>query len=38
VDFHALGERLKQNSLQEKLTVQWIAHCIQDLRKRRDLI
>jgi hypothetical protein len=24
VDFHALRERLKQNSLQEKLTAQWI--------------
>lgn len=26
VDFHALSDRLKQNSLQEKLTVQWIRH------------
>ena len=25
VDFHALSERLRQNSLQEKLTAQWIA-------------
>jgi hypothetical protein len=24
VDFHGLRERLKQNSLQEKLTAQWI--------------
>jgi NADPH-dependent glutamate synthase beta subunit-like oxidoreductase/NAD(P)H-flavin reductase len=27
VDFNALSERLRQNSLQEKLTAQWIAHC-----------
>ena len=28
VDFHALSDRLRQNSLQEKLTAQWIAHCL----------
>jgi len=28
VDFHALSERLKQNSLQEKLTAQWIGYCL----------
>jgi hypothetical protein len=27
VDFHALSERLRQNSLQEKLTALWIPHC-----------
>jgi NADPH-dependent glutamate synthase beta subunit-like oxidoreductase/NAD(P)H-flavin reductase len=27
VDFHALSERLRQNTLQEKLTVQWLRHC-----------
>ena len=27
VDFPALDARLKQNSVQEKLTAQWIAHC-----------
>jgi NAD(P)H-flavin reductase len=27
VDFRALSSRLRQNSLQEKLTAQWIAHC-----------
>jgi hypothetical protein len=27
VDFQALSERLKQNSLQEKMTAQWIARC-----------
>jgi NAD(P)H-flavin reductase len=30
VDFHALSERLRQNSLQEKLTALWIPHCRQD--------
>ena len=38
VDFGALSERLKQNSLQEKLTAQWIRHCMPELRKQRDLI
>ena len=33
VDFHALSERLKQNSLQEKLTRQWIEICLVDLNK-----
>ncbi|MFM7344176.1 MAG: pyridine nucleotide-disulfide oxidoreductase, partial [Tagaea sp.] len=33
VDFAALNERLKQNSLQEKLTAQWIDRCL----KRLDL-
>jgi NADPH-dependent glutamate synthase beta subunit-like oxidoreductase/NAD(P)H-flavin reductase len=28
VDFHALSERLRQNSLQEKLTALWIPHCL----------
>ena len=31
VDFQALSERLKQNSLQEKLTKQWIGVCLADL-------
>ena len=31
VDFRALSDRLKQNSLQEKLTAQWVAHCLQEL-------
>ncbi len=38
VDFGALSERLKQNSLQEKLTAQWIRHCRPELKKQRDLI
>ncbi len=28
VDFNCLNERLRQNALQEKLTAQWIAHCL----------
>jgi len=38
VDFAALSERLKQNSLQEKLTAEWIGHCAADLSKQRDLV
>lgn len=30
VDFAALQQRLAQNGVQEKLTAQWIAHCIQE--------
>jgi NADPH-dependent glutamate synthase beta subunit-like oxidoreductase/NAD(P)H-flavin reductase len=33
VDFHALSERLRQNSLQEKLTAQWIRHCLAGLER-----
>jgi NADPH-dependent glutamate synthase beta subunit-like oxidoreductase/NAD(P)H-flavin reductase len=38
VDFGALSERLKQNSLQEKITSQWIRRCIPELRKQRQLV
>ena len=38
VDFSALSERLKQNSLQEKVTSQWIRHCLPELRKQRQLV
>jgi NADPH-dependent glutamate synthase beta subunit-like oxidoreductase/NAD(P)H-flavin reductase len=38
VDFHALSDRLRQNSLQEKLTAQWIRRCIGDLRKEREFV
>jgi len=31
VDFGMLNSRLQQNSLQEKLTAAWLAHCLQDL-------
>jgi NADPH-dependent glutamate synthase beta subunit-like oxidoreductase/NAD(P)H-flavin reductase len=32
VDFSALDARLRQNSLQEKLTAQWIRRCLEQLR------
>ena len=35
VDFSALNERLKQNSLAEKITAKWILHCMPDLKKQR---
>jgi NADPH-dependent glutamate synthase beta subunit-like oxidoreductase/NAD(P)H-flavin reductase len=38
VDFQALSERLRQNSLQEKLTVQWLQHCMPELKQQRDLV
>jgi len=38
VDFGALSERLKQNSLQEKITSQWIRRCMPELRKQRSLV
>jgi NAD(P)H-flavin reductase len=31
VDFNALNARLKQNSVQEKLTSQWVARCLSQL-------
>ena len=34
VDFPALGARLLQNSVQEKLTAQWIDRCLVRLRRR----
>jgi NADPH-dependent glutamate synthase beta subunit-like oxidoreductase/NAD(P)H-flavin reductase len=38
VDFHALSERLRQNSLQEKLTAQWLKHCLPELKGQRVLV
>jgi NADPH-dependent glutamate synthase beta subunit-like oxidoreductase/NAD(P)H-flavin reductase len=38
VDFGALSERLKQNSLQEKITSQWIRRCMPALRRQRSLV
>jgi hypothetical protein len=35
VEFHALSDRLRQNSLSEKLTAQWIAHCLPEQRRVR---
>ena len=37
VDFGGLSARLRQNSLQEKLTVQWIAGCLDTLRQQREV-
>jgi NADPH-dependent glutamate synthase beta subunit-like oxidoreductase/NAD(P)H-flavin reductase len=34
VDFPALGERLRQNGVQEKLTAQWIDRCLRRLNAR----
>jgi len=28
VDFSGLASRLRQNSVQEKLTTRWISHCL----------
>ncbi|MCC6608840.1 MAG: FAD-dependent oxidoreductase [Burkholderiales bacterium] len=38
VDFHALSERLKQNSLAEKMTAQWLRHCMPGLRSVRQFV
>jgi NAD(P)H-flavin reductase len=37
VDFAALNQRLAQNGVQEKLTSQWIAHCLAVESARRAL-
>jgi hypothetical protein len=37
VDFHALSERLRQNTLQEKLMAQWLRHCRPGLAADRRL-
>ena len=34
VDWAALDQRLRQNSVQEKLTAEWIDHCLMKLGKR----
>jgi len=38
VDFSALNERLKQNSLAEKITAKWIRHCMPELKKLRSFV
>jgi len=40
VDFPALDQRLRQNGVHEKLTAQWIDHCLAQLqrRPRRDTV
>ena len=35
VDWDALNQRLRQNSVQEKLTAEWIDHCLVKLDKRQ---
>ena len=37
VSFEHLNERLKQNSVQEKLTAQWIDACLKQLQLRRNV-
>jgi NADPH-dependent glutamate synthase beta subunit-like oxidoreductase/NAD(P)H-flavin reductase len=38
VDFKGLNERLKQNSLAEKLGAGWLRHCMPELRKLRTFV
>jgi NADPH-dependent glutamate synthase beta subunit-like oxidoreductase/NAD(P)H-flavin reductase len=38
VDFLALSERLKQNSLAEKVTAQWLHHCMPAVRREREFV
>ena len=38
VDFSALNERLQQNSLAEKITAEWIRHCLPDLKRQREFV
>jgi NADPH-dependent glutamate synthase beta subunit-like oxidoreductase/NAD(P)H-flavin reductase len=38
VDFKGLHERLKQNSLAEKLSAGWLRHCMPELRRQRTFV
>ena len=38
VDFKVLNDRLKQNSLAEKMSAKWIRHCLPDLRRLRAFV
>jgi NADPH-dependent glutamate synthase beta subunit-like oxidoreductase/NAD(P)H-flavin reductase len=38
VDWKVLNDRLKQNSLVEKLTVQWLRQCMPELQAQRQLV
>jgi NAD(P)H-flavin reductase len=38
VDFKALNDRLKQNSLAEKLSARWLRHCMPELKKQRSFV
>jgi hypothetical protein len=38
VDWKVLNERLRQNSLGEKLTAGWLRHCLPDARAQRSFV
>jgi len=38
VEFGVLNERLKQNSLVEKMTAKWIQHCMPELVRERGFV
>jgi NADPH-dependent glutamate synthase beta subunit-like oxidoreductase/NAD(P)H-flavin reductase len=38
VEFGVLNERLKQNSLAEKMTAKWIRHCMPELARERRFV
>ena len=38
VEFGVLNERLKQNSLAEKMTTKWIRHCMPELARQRSFV
>ena len=38
VDWKVLNERLRQNSLGEKLTAGWLRHCLPVARETRDFV
>jgi NADPH-dependent glutamate synthase beta subunit-like oxidoreductase/NAD(P)H-flavin reductase len=38
VDFKGLNERLKQNSLAEKLSAGWLRHCMPELTRQRKFV
>jgi NADPH-dependent glutamate synthase beta subunit-like oxidoreductase/NAD(P)H-flavin reductase len=38
VEWSVLNDRLKQNSLAEKLTAKWIRHCMPELKKQRTFV
>ena len=38
VDFKVLNDRLRQNSLAEKLTAKWIRYCMPELKKQRAFV
>jgi NADPH-dependent glutamate synthase beta subunit-like oxidoreductase/NAD(P)H-flavin reductase len=38
VDFKGLNERLRQNSLAEKLSAGWLKHCMPALKKQRTFV